>query len=89
MQRYLTRWQGRVRCDDEELYDSEGLCVEWLADGTCVVRPRDIKTMIHEKQPISNDSTGWALLFFHPAEAFKFGEDEKCFKNAIPPKTEI
>lgn len=48
MQLYLTRWLGRVRCDDEELYAAEGLSIEWHADGTCVVRPRSAQKAIHE-----------------------------------------
>jgi len=40
MQRYLARWQGKVRCDDEELYAAEGYSVQWRADGSCTVRQR-------------------------------------------------
>lgn len=39
MQRYLTRWQGRVGVDDEAIYVAEGFSVEWYANGTCVIRP--------------------------------------------------
>lgn len=45
MQRYLARWQGKVRCDDEGLYHAEGFTAEWCPDGTCVIRPRTL----HEK----------------------------------------
>jgi GT2 family glycosyltransferase/glycosyltransferase involved in cell wall biosynthesis len=38
MQRYLSRWQGRVRCDDEELYAAHGLCVEWRENGSCTIQ---------------------------------------------------
>jgi len=44
MQRYLARWQGKVRCDDEELYDAEGFSVQWHADGSCTVRQRNSET---------------------------------------------
>lgn len=39
MQRFLTRWQGRVVCDEGELHAAGGYRVEWLPDGTCVLRP--------------------------------------------------
>lgn len=40
MQRYLARWQGKVRCDDEKLYSTEGFTVQWHADGSCTIRQR-------------------------------------------------
>lgn len=40
---YFERWQGKVRCDDEELHAAEGFSVEWRADGSYVVRPLTTK----------------------------------------------
>ncbi|WP_223920853.1 glycosyltransferase [Geobacter sp. AOG2] len=40
MQRYLERWQGKVRYDDEEFYRAEGFSVQWHADGSCTIRQR-------------------------------------------------
>lgn len=38
IQRYLARWQGKVRSDDGELYRSEGFAKEILADGRHRIR---------------------------------------------------
>ncbi|QEM69759.1 glycosyltransferase [Geobacter sp. FeAm09] len=40
MQRYLARWQGKVRSDDEAIYSAEGFSVQWHADGSCTIRQR-------------------------------------------------
>jgi len=42
MQRFLTIWQGRVACDEEELHSAAGYSVEWLSDGTCLLRPHSL-----------------------------------------------
>jgi|GEM_PF-39204 len=40
MRRYLARWEGKVRCDDEKLYSAEGFSVQWHADGSCTIRQK-------------------------------------------------
>jgi len=38
IRRYLARWQGKVRCDDGEIYRYEGYEKETLADGRHMIR---------------------------------------------------